>query len=177
MARATRKVSKKRGRRRRPPRAKKKPVVRRRQMDSRALIARAKRRGRVHTIMVAPLALTDPARADKLRDGLAALDPALLPELAFLVLELIQRFKLYRGSTSWPAKETLIKFLEGVRLPNRRPLSERMLEAIATVARPLAAQSSGRPRKRPRDASLAAATSTDAQPATGEAAVATLPRG
>lgn len=173
MARAAGKVSKKRGRRRRPSRAKKKQ----RRIGSRALVARAKRRGRVHTIMVAPSALTDPAEADKLRGGLAALDPALLPELAFLVLELIQRFKLYRGSTSWPSKETLIKFLAGVRMPDRSALSERMLEAIATVARPLAAQSSGRPRKHPRDASLAAVTSTDAQPATGEAAEATLPRG
>src|SRR5215472_12986249 len=118
MARATRKVSKKRGRRRRPLRAKNKPVARRRRMDSRALIARAKKRRRVHTILVAPSAFTDPAETEKLRGGLAALDPALLPELAFLVLELIQRFKLYRGSTSWPSKETLIDFLAGVRLPN-----------------------------------------------------------
>jgi hypothetical protein len=101
MARAAGEVTKKRrnsknyGGKRQPQNAKTKTI---RSLDSAGLVALAKNLGRVHTIAVAPSALTDPEGADVLRGGLPALDPALFTEHVHLLHQVIVHFKIRRGA-------------------------------------------------------------------------------
>jgi hypothetical protein len=149
MARAAGEVTKKRrnsknyGGKRQPQNAKTKTI---RSLDSAGLVALAKNLGRVHTIAVAPSALTDPEGADVLRGGLPALDPALFTEHVHLLHQVIVHFKIRRGAP-FPSKQEIIDFLESRRLPDGSALSARVIKAMVTIARPRKAMIGGRPPK------------------------------
>ena len=146
MARAAGKGIKKRGARRKSKKHSNKGRPRRAKFDIATLAAKL----RVHTVVVARSALTDPAGTDALRRGLPALDPALLPELVLLQHAAIQRFNLRPNSPACPSKQELIDFFMRVRLSNGSQLRRHLASALATCVRPLSAMAGGRPRKKPR---------------------------
>src|SRR5262249_24008629 len=147
MARAAGKATQKRGAPRQNKKRNNRGRPRRARFDIATLVAKL---GRIHTVVVAPSALTDPVGTQALRRGLPALDPALLPELVLLQHAAIQHFHLRPNSPACPSKRELIDFFMRVRLSNGSQLRHHLAGALATCVRPLTAMAGGRPRKKPR---------------------------